>query len=299
MAITGHKWLRRGFILGEIALVVLAFVFSFGIVDLAPAPNPTPAPTARAESVDNIARSAYTRGRRSIEQGAYQEAISDLNQAIALRYQPASIAYFWRAHSHYSMGNFAQSAADYTQALANDPDCDFFCDVIYGNRGSAYLQMGEPQAAIEDYTRVLSIDPDKTHIYRNRARAYDALNRPQDALQDWDQVLRMAQQTLTRRNIFTEASPMRVFLNATGEQWHINFTGVAGEPIAFEVRDTSAHILLLIRDASGQPLQHTPHIAQPLTFTPPDDDTYTLIVTAASGSALRHFNLHLIEEVEP
>ena len=75
-------------------------------------------------------------------------------------------AHINRGAAYFREGDFDQAIAEYTEAIALDPD---YADA-YNNRGAAYLRVGDFDQAIADYNTTIAI------TYNNLAiltRQYD------------------------------------------------------------------------------------------------------------------------------
>ena len=126
----------------------------------------------------------YNRGYAYAEQGDLAQAIADYSQAIALDPQGA-YAYNNRGHAYYTQGDLAQAIADYSQAIALDPQDA----AAYTGRGYAYYTQGDLAQAIADYDAAIALDPQYAHAYNNRGNAYrDQGDLPQ-AVADYTQAI--------------------------------------------------------------------------------------------------------------
>ena len=72
------------------------------------------------------------------------------------------------------VGYWRNSLTLYDHALSVTDDND----VIYYNRGNAYMALGDRERAIRDYDKAIGIDPKLPEPYCNRGNAYMALRRP-------------------------------------------------------------------------------------------------------------------------
>ena len=94
------------------------------------------------------------RGIELIEQGRYEEAIGELDEAIELN--PAlAVAYASRGAAHGQLGNLSHAIFDYDRAIDLDPS-----SAAYANRGQAYSDLGNIQHAVSDLQRALSLTDD-------------------------------------------------------------------------------------------------------------------------------------------
>lgn len=72
------------------------------------------------------------------------------------------------AHALVLKGRFAEAIAQYSHAIALDPNVA----LIYQGRGVAYVGVEDYAAAIADFNRAIELDPDRAATYLERGRAY-------------------------------------------------------------------------------------------------------------------------------
>jgi tetratricopeptide (TPR) repeat protein len=101
------------------------------------------------------AEMAYFKGITELAAGLTEDAITDLDEAIAL-YPGYALAYHARGKGHNLNNNLDQAIADYNQALALDQTLI----LAYLDRGQAYAKQGELEKARTDYQQVLALNPD-------------------------------------------------------------------------------------------------------------------------------------------
>ena len=78
-----------------------------------------------------------------------------------------SFAYTNRGNAYDDKGEVDRAIADYTKAIALDPNYAF----AYNNRGLTYEKKGEIDRAIADYTKAIALDPNDATAYTNRGVA--------------------------------------------------------------------------------------------------------------------------------
>src|SRR5205085_1914170 len=111
----------------------------------------------------------------------YEDALVDLNQAIALK---PETAYHWscRGHVRYHQGEFEMALADLTTAIELDPEGD---ERSWEVRALCRQARDDHQAAIDDLTYRLGMDvAPSTMLYVYRAYSYMLLGRYDEALHD-------------------------------------------------------------------------------------------------------------------
>lgn len=123
-----------------------------------------------AEGIDGDR--AYLAGNTAFEDGLYEEAAADFEQA--LRENPDHIfALRGKARSLLQMGAHEAALQAFDEAIRRAPDFA----ATYANRGILHDRMGHIQQAIEDYEEALRLDPELadgpgwlTRFLRNQAQ---------------------------------------------------------------------------------------------------------------------------------
>jgi tetratricopeptide (TPR) repeat protein/tRNA A-37 threonylcarbamoyl transferase component Bud32 len=119
----------------------------------------------------------------------FSPAITDLEKALKLK--PADPApyhdllarvYSNRAVEKARNGQFAQAAADVTEAMKHDPKAAVF----YHQRGSCYFNLKEYEKAAADFTEAIKREPTTASHYRNRGHCLQALGREDEARADFE-----------------------------------------------------------------------------------------------------------------
>lgn len=124
------------------------------------------------------------RGLRAYERGRYNEAITDLTEALRLDKRLGS-AYHNRGLAFFHKGDMDTAIADLTKAIElADDDA-----VTWQNRGRAYARKGETDKAVADYTRAIQLNPKYALAYNNRGVIYHDRNDLTRALSDYTQAL--------------------------------------------------------------------------------------------------------------
>jgi tetratricopeptide (TPR) repeat protein len=114
----------------------------------------------------------------------YDHAIADYDQAIALD-QKFAAAYTRRGITYHAKGDYDHAMADYDQAIALDPnDTD-----AYTRRAITYYAKGDYDHAMADYGQVIALDPKDPVGYNNRGVAYHAKGDYDHAIADYDQAI--------------------------------------------------------------------------------------------------------------
>ena len=132
------------------------------------------------------AQAYYNRGTAKGELGWHQEAIADFDEAIRVNPQHAA-AYYNRGTAKGALRRYRESIDDYDQAIHLNPQHA----AAYTNRGNAKGALGRHQEAIADYDQAIHLNPQHAAAYTNRGHAKFALGRNDAAIPDYDQAIRL------------------------------------------------------------------------------------------------------------
>jgi len=126
----------------------------------------------------------YNRGVYFNNENKYEQAINDFNKAIALKPNYVD-AYNNRGTTYNSMGKHELALKDFQKTLELNPKHTN----AWFNCGNALQKMGESEKAIDAYSRVLELDPQYVKAYDERARALININKTAEALKDFDKAI--------------------------------------------------------------------------------------------------------------
>jgi tetratricopeptide (TPR) repeat protein len=126
------------------------------------------------------------RGRAWKEQGKYEKALTDLNEAIRL--DPERPAYFSNRGLVYDrLDEYDRAIGDYSEALRRDPtDAQTHC-----HRGRAYRAKKDLEQAINDFNQAIRLDPQLADAYFHRGNAYKARKEYGSAVRDYGDAIRL------------------------------------------------------------------------------------------------------------
>jgi len=116
----------------------------------------------------------------------YDEALDALNGMVATGVEPA-VTLLMRANLFFTMGKFAESAADCIQVLVLKPDNHFACFQL----AKSHRALGESTSAIEILDRATSIKPDFAEGYALRAEIHLAVEKGNEALADIEKLIEL------------------------------------------------------------------------------------------------------------
>jgi tetratricopeptide (TPR) repeat protein len=120
------------------------------------------------------------------EQGEYDFAIADFNEAIRLNPRNEA-AYFNRGLAWSAKNDPDKAIADYTQAIRLDPK---YSDA-YHSRGNDWSFKQEFDKAIADYSEAIRLDPMYSLAYYNRGFAWSEKKDYDRAIADYDAAIRL------------------------------------------------------------------------------------------------------------
>jgi lipoprotein NlpI len=106
-------------------------------------------------------------GRSHANNGDYDRAIADYNEAIRLDPENAS-AYNSRGNANQAKGDHDHAIADYTEAIRLDPKYA----PAYNNRGLTWYLKGGYDPAITDFNEAIRLNPKYVSAYFGRGRVY-------------------------------------------------------------------------------------------------------------------------------
>ncbi len=170
-----------------------------------------------------LAEAYSNRASIYIAKNDYTRALADANQAVKLK-PDSAIAHNNRGVTYATTGNYDGAIADFSQTLKlipkasnpahtdrtnsrqissfnlNDdrkiPVASFFTtdlsdDIIYVNRGFAYLAKGNYDSALADFNQAIQLQPNSIFAYLNRSAVYFAKQDYDRALTDLNQVIQL------------------------------------------------------------------------------------------------------------
>ncbi|RKU11082.1 hypothetical protein C6501_13150 [Candidatus Poribacteria bacterium] len=127
-----------------------------------------------------------SRGRSKYDNGQYEAAISDLNEA--LRIKPDDFkTYLNRGFVKSELKQYESAISDYDAALRIKPDV---VDILF-NRGVAKYELRRYESAISDFESVLRIEPDAADAYYHLGVVKTAQDQYEAAISDYSVALRI------------------------------------------------------------------------------------------------------------
>ncbi|MBF0289511.1 MAG: tetratricopeptide repeat protein [SAR324 cluster bacterium] len=144
-------------------------------------------------------------GNIYLQHRKYQQAIEELNQAIANKKDYAD-AYLDRAVAHSLLQHHKEAIADFTQFIQWNKNNY----KAYSNRGVIYLNTKRYAAAIADFTKVIELAPNPAKSYHGRGMAYFQLGNHQQAVEDY-----------TRAIALYPSPQWQIYYNRGRSYWHL------------------------------------------------------------------------------
>lgn len=141
----------------------------------------------RALAIRPEYQDAYvTRGWTYSMMGRYADAMADFDRAVELN--PGDAETFARRGETYRlMVRYDEALTDLDRALGLDPDRDW----ILAERGETYRLMGWYDEALADFDRAVELDPEYAWAIGSRGQTYQALSRYEEALADFDRAIEL------------------------------------------------------------------------------------------------------------
>ena len=130
------------------------------------------------------------RGNAKYDNGQYEAAIADYNEALRIKPDFAD-AYHNRGNAMRKLGQYEEAIANFNASLHIKPDSAR----VYYNRGIAKLGLGQYEAAIADLDAALYIEPDWADPYCLRGLMKEGLGRTEEAERDFQTALKLAEHT--------------------------------------------------------------------------------------------------------
>lgn len=142
---------------------------------------------AWADSDSTMSRASLRTGAIAFQEGAYQTAVNQFTEAIAVDANYAA-AYSDRCLAYIYLEDYPAAITDCTHALELNPrDTE-----AYLNRGLAYQRLGQAAAALADYDYLLQLRPHDFRAYYNRGLVQANQQAYREAIVDYGAALRQA-----------------------------------------------------------------------------------------------------------
>lgn len=166
------------------ALILVGIIASKSSPVMAQTPLTTPenstTPSNQTESLRRLIDSANSK----IQKGEYQAARLELNKAIELSPQNASL-FGLRGIVYAGLERHERAIQDYNQAIQINPQNI----TLYNLRGESYEKIQQYELAVINYSKILQLNPNSSQAYIKRAEAYRALKDGDKSISDFNQAV--------------------------------------------------------------------------------------------------------------
>ena len=168
---------------------------------------------ANGNSFAEAAVACFNRGNAHFDEGQYDHAIADYDEAIGL--SPDYInALIGRGVAHSATGNYDRAIADLDEAIRISPNLTLNPNLAlaFSERGMAYDGKGEYGRAIADHDEAIRLNPKDAVCFLNRGRAHRNGGQYDRAISDYDEAIRLDPN-------FTKAIELRSTALAKKDDW--------------------------------------------------------------------------------
>jgi tetratricopeptide (TPR) repeat protein/membrane protease YdiL (CAAX protease family) len=142
--------------------------------------------------------------------GYYDKAQADADQAVALSQKDTEL-YSYRAYIDEERGQYDNAISDLGQAIKYSKRKN---EDLYYRRGYDYQEKADYDHAIEDYSEAAKLDPSDVRIFRQRAEALTHKKRPDLAASDLAQIKASSKEDfVARATIHEDAGEYRLALD--------------------------------------------------------------------------------------
>lgn len=126
------------------------------------------------------------RGSIYLDQGEFDKALSDFNDAIRLN-SNSDIAYYNRGILYFKQGNLKEALFDYNDAIQINQDNSF----AYNNRGLVYKLLDDFEKAFSDFNKSIQLNSSNAEAYYNRGNIYCDLDDFGKAISDYTEAIKL------------------------------------------------------------------------------------------------------------
>lgn len=141
-------------------------------------------PQTAADSVE-LAEKWFKKGEIKYKLRNYAESIADFDQAILLN--PHYVFFNYRGNAQYNLGRYPEAIANYDLVIRLKPDYV----QAYNSRGVAKRNLGQFKESIVDYDQAIKLKPDYVIAYSSRGVAKVALKQYDSALLDYEKAIKI------------------------------------------------------------------------------------------------------------
>lgn len=169
-----------------IVVVILTGCGGGGGTEEPSAPTSVP-PTSAPAVTPTLSSAAYVdQGMAYIEQGAYEEAVAELEKAIALDPDNAD-AHRNLGIAYGELNRWEESAAAYERAIEIDPDFG----EAYADLTAAYFHLGRIPEALEAGEKAIELAPDSATAHNNLGVVYEQQGEFDKAIAEYERAVEL------------------------------------------------------------------------------------------------------------
>ncbi|MBZ0285337.1 MAG: tetratricopeptide repeat protein [Anaerolineae bacterium] len=240
------------------------------------------------EAAPESATLYFIRGELLSDMEQYEDALTDLDEAIRL--QPADFPDFYRSRGAVNvlLGNLDDALNDYSTLLEISPD-----DVAaHNDRALIHVQQENYEAALIDLDAAIQMEDSIAGLYLQRGFVNTQLSNQTDAASDYLQYIRLQNTNVNSDNVLRPGESL-VLEMETGTAFVLGFEGTVGQKVTVTAtarpgQDTDPLIVLM--DVEGMPLvgdddSGGDYNAQIENYALPADGVYAVVLHHAGGGS--------------
>ncbi len=139
---------------------------------------------AGQDTTENLSVIYNNRGTAYDDEGDYDRAIQDFNEAIHLN-PNAERAYYGRGYAYKKKGDYDRAIQDFNEAIHLNPNFER----AYYDRGNAYIDKDDYDRAIQEFDEAIRLNPNDAFAYNNRGVAYERKDDYGHAIQNYNKAI--------------------------------------------------------------------------------------------------------------
>jgi len=204
------------------------------------------------EAAPEAATLYFIRGELLSDMAQYEDALTNLDEAIRL--QPDDFPDFYRSRGtvNIQLGNLDDALNDFTKLLEINPD-----DVAaHNDRALIYVQQENYEAALLDLDAAIRLEDSIAGLYLQRGFVNAQLSNQAEAANDYFQYIRLQNTEVNSDNALRPGESL-VLEMETGTVFVLAFEAAAGQKVTVTATarpGQNTDPLLLLMDADGNPL---------------------------------------------
>jgi tetratricopeptide (TPR) repeat protein len=145
-----------------------------------------PKTTQSAQDSADLANIWFQKAEIKYDLRNYAESIADYDEALRLSPNNA-LAFNKRGNAQYNLGRYPEAMLNYDQAIRCKPDYA----IAYNSRGVTKRNLGLIKEAIADYDYAIRLKPDYATAFNSRGMAKTSLKQYKEAVSDFDKAIQL------------------------------------------------------------------------------------------------------------